>query len=256
MNNQDETLLSIVNFIISRNPRLAPAIIQLAKEELNKNGSANQSSSKDIFFDIYQQGLWGKGSDSGHRYFSGSGSHDPVIVSRYIKTISNFLEGFPKKMNVVDLGCGDFAIGSQLRNLCDEYVACDIVYELIEYNKIYYNDKNVDFRVVDMVNDELPKGDIAFVRQVFQHLSNDEISAILPKILKQYDFLVLTEHLPISIDFLPNIDKPTNCDIRLNFNSGIVLTKYPFNFPVVEERVLCEVPEYGGVVRTILYKLK
>jgi hypothetical protein len=38
------------------------------------------------------------------------------------------------KLSAFDLECGDFMVGSQLRELCDRFVACDVVASLIERN--------------------------------------------------------------------------------------------------------------------------
>jgi hypothetical protein len=80
----------------------------------------------------------------------------------------------------VDLGCGDFNVGSQLRPYCSEYVACDIVQSLIERNKLKFADRGVEFRALDMASDPLPAGDVVFIRQVLQHMSNAQILALLP----------------------------------------------------------------------------
>ena len=71
-----------------------------------------------------------------------------------------------------------------------------------------------------------------FIRQVLQHLSNAQISRIVPK-LSIYRLLVLTEYLPSSGDFVPNLDRPTGVGTRLGTetDSGIVLTEPPFNLP-------------------------
>jgi hypothetical protein len=146
---------------------------------------------------------------------------------------------FDNRPNVVDLGCGDFHIGAQIRGLCGAYAACDIV----------------DFSVIDLTTDILPGGDIVFIRQVLQHLSNDQIIKALPRIASTYKYLILTEHLPAAKTFIANLDKPTGPDNRLGQNSGIVLTKPPFNLAVKEEKVICETMEGGGVIRTWLYRL-
>lgn len=114
---------------------------------------------------------------------------------------------------------------------------------------------NVDFQILDITKDELPNGDIVFIRQVLQHLSNEQISIVLPKILSKYKYMVLTEHLPSSEKFIHNIDKKAGPDIRLDFNSGLVLTSAPFDIKIKEERCLCEVEEIGGIIKTILYRL-
>ncbi|MBU3635525.1 class I SAM-dependent methyltransferase [Polynucleobacter sp. es-GGE-1] len=213
-------------------------------------------SSQQIFSDIYGNNLWGSFKDIGDPFFSGDGSHDESLVSAYIKAIENFLKSFNGPLNVVDLGCGDFYVGSKIRPMCGNYIACDIVPELIEFNKLKYNSLNVDFRNLNLVVDQLPSGDLAFIRQVLQHLSNKEISQIIPKLLHAYKYIVVTEHLPAAEKFNHNIEKDTGPDIRLEFDSGVVLTSSPFNLEVKFGLTLCEVYGYGGVIRTQLYKLR
>ena len=170
--------------------------------------------------------------------------------------VSEFLSGLDQKPNVVDLGCGDFNVGQQLRSFCNQYTACDVVPQLIEFNQNKFQDLAVDFRVLDFVTGELPPGDVVFIRQVLQHLSNDHIAQVVEKLAGQYRWLVLTESVPKGNSFIPNIDKPAGRNIRLDIaHSGIVLTAHPFNLQVKSQRKLCEIPEYNGCVRTILYEL-
>jgi SAM-dependent methyltransferase len=212
-------------------------------------------STEKVFTKIYKDGVWGKSKDKKQPFFSGSGSHTSFIVGAYVGAVQEFLCSFEKKQNVVDLGCGDFFVGSKIRHLCSRYIACDIVKPVIKFNKKKYENMDVEFQVLDMTKDELPNGDIVFIRQVLQHLSNDQISLVLPKVFSKYKYLVLTEHLPSSEKFIHNVDKKVGPDIRLDFNSGLVLTSAPFDMKVEEERCLCEVEEIGGLVRTILYRL-
>ena len=212
-------------------------------------------STQDAFTKIYAENAWGKSDDQGGKFHSGSGSHNEHIVNAYIKTIIKFLSSFENKPDVVDLGCGDFHIGSQIRHLCNNYIACDIVEPLIKFNKEKYQDLNVDFRVLDLTKDALPGGDIVFIRQVLQHLSNDLISNALPEITSKFKYLVLTEHIPAGNSFTHNLDKPVGPGIRLSSGSGIVLTSAPFNLKPKYEHCLCEVNEYGGVIKTMLYEL-
>src|SRR5690606_31565392 len=90
-----------------------------------------------------------------------------------------------------------------LRMFCSDYIACDIVPDLIEFNKKKYRTHNVDFRVVDLVTDVLPAGDIVFIRQVLQHLRNSQIKQLIPKLVQNYKILILTEHLASSNAFAP-----------------------------------------------------
>ena len=90
----------------------------------------------EIFKEIYLSKLWTPNSTKeDYKFFSGIGSYLPELVNDYIDEVSKFLSSFPSKPDVVDLGCGDFAIGSKIRKLCKNYIAVDIFDELISFNK-------------------------------------------------------------------------------------------------------------------------
>jgi len=213
-------------------------------------------TTQDVFSKIYEEGAWGKSDNPTQPFFSGSGSHDSSIVSVYVQNIIEFLANQPNKLNAVDLGCGDFSVGSQIRPLCNRYVACDIVPKLIEFNKQKFAELDVEFKILDLITETPPDGDIVFIRQVLQHLSNAQIQEVIPKLVREFKFLVLTEHLPATFTFPHNMEKPTGPDIRVDRGGGVVLTSPPFNLIAKDERILCEVSEFGGVIRTTLYRLQ
>ncbi len=210
---------------------------------------------KEAFTLIYTKNAWGKSNDPSDKYYSGSGSRKNDVVEAYIKSIDMFLRSFPTKPDVVDLGCGDFSVGSRVRALCANYIACDIVEPLIAFNKEKFASLNVDFRVLDITADELPLAEVVFIRQVLQHLSNKMIEKVLPQLMRKYKYLVLTEHLPAAESFPHNLDVRTGPYFRLFLNSGIVLTSPPFNLKALEEKKLCQGPDCGGIIQTTLYRL-
>ena len=216
---------------------------------------ANKSP-KEVFTTIYKEKLWGSyGLDD---FYSGSGSHDEERVSIYVSAVRTFLEGLPSKPNVVDLGCGDFNVGKRIREACNQYVACDVVDALIERNKVTYKELDVDFRCMDICADRLPRGDVAFVRQVLQHLTNQQILDVVRKI-SIYKYLIVSEGVPVQKDFVANQDKPIGDGVRFKrsrkVNSGVVLTLPPFNLVHRTEFVLCEAFEGEAVIRTTVYEL-
>lgn len=151
---------------------------------------------------------------------------------------------------IVEVGCGDFFVGIQLVAHCDRYVACDIAKQLIEWNRQRYTDAKLSFHELDAVRDEFLKGDVLIIRQVLQHLLNEDIIHVLPK-LSQLRQAIITEHLPDGASFPPNLNKPTGVGTRLNRSSGVVLTAAPCTLPPISESILCEVPEAIGRVRTV-----
>ena len=207
---------------------------------------------KDVMKQIYDQSLWGgKEFD----FYSGIGSHDPMMVNIYVKTVTDFLKSHDHKMTICDIGCGDFNIGQHIFKYSKKYFAIDIVEELIERNKIKFKTKNLEFLCLDIANDVLPKADVIIIRQVLQHLSNNEIQQILNR-LKTCKYIILTEHLPVG-DFIPNTNKIASQGIRLKQQSGVDILSAPFNFQVKKEDVLNEIvlKNGPGKIKTSLFTL-
>jgi SAM-dependent methyltransferase len=217
------------------------------------------ASTQALFQSIYDTGRWGRSGDPQDRYFSGLGTRAPHVAGPYVSQVRSFLSYFSliagRLPDVVDLGCGDFTIGTQLRFGCGRYVACDIVAPLIEFNRSKYRDADVEFVVLDVCEGDLADGDVALVRQVFQHLSNDQISRALSKIVERFDFLVLTEHLPADLDFTPNREIPRVGDWRVAEGSGVVLTAPPFNLEPKASMPLLDLSPGLGRIVTTLYRL-
>jgi hypothetical protein len=224
----------------------------LAKRIGRKEKTLAGETLQETFSNIYSSGLWGT-SEAG--YYSGFGSHDEAVVGPYVAAVRSFVSQIPRRLDAVDLGCGDFNVGRQLRNAFGGYTGCDVVPGLIADNRRRYADLDVRFEVVNIASDPLPPGDVVLVRQVLQHLSNADIGAALAK-LGAYQYAIVTEHLPARQGFKANVDKPSGAQIRIYFDSGIVLTEPPFSLKPLSETVLCELPQLNGMIRTIAYKLR
>lgn len=234
------------------NPGSSSAVFRKGKAALLRQHGVEDRQA--IFEYIYKTGAWGRSSDPVDRYFSGTGTRVSVHSDCYVQALRTFLEPFSSKLNAVDIGCGDFITGSKIRGFCANYVACDVVSGLIDFNKTRFSDLDVDFRVLDAVNDALPEGEVVFIREVLQHLSNDDISKIIAKVARTYRYAVITECLPSTEGFTPNLDKVTSDKIRPNVNgSGVVLTQAPFNLVAKEERELCVSPAGRTKLVTTLF---
>jgi hypothetical protein len=233
-------------------PRFILQIIRHRKMRQYTNLSTEQ-----VFTKIYRSGAWGKSDDVSTPFFSGAGSHRSELVAPYIQAVRDFLISFDRKQVVVDLGCGDFFVGSQIRSFSARYIACDVVPKLIEFNTLHFQDPVTEFRLLDIAEDDLPAGDIACVRQVLQHLSNAQIQKFVDRALPKYNYMIVTEHLPATADFKPNKDIPMGPGTRIEYNSGVVLTAPPFNLRPTFEKELCRVELVDtGVIVTTLYAFK
>lgn len=185
---------------------------------------------------IYKEQRWGKG-DNGE-FFSGHGSRGKV-VGEYVDLIGRFIGEYSSSksgITIVDLGCGDFAVGRSLteriKGIPYRYIGCDIVPELIAYNTRTFSSDKIIFKQLDIVQDDLPPGDICLVRQVFQHLSNRDIELALSK-LAIYGNVFITEGYPVINEGPINPDKPVGFDVRFNWRTGrgrgVELDQAPYN---------------------------
>ncbi len=217
---------------------------------------------KQIFSEIYKKKLWSsEEAKKKFEYYSGTGSHKEEFTAIYLNKIKEFLQSLSTKPNVVDLGCGDFEIGSKIRPYCKNYIAVDVFDDLIKRNQEKYKDLGVIFKTMDITEENLPEGEVCFLRTVLQHLSNDAILKFLTLMKNKYKFLIVTEHLPENKTFVPNIDMDSGPFIRLDKNSGVDLTKKPFNLDVVSEKILCDIKsnesyKFNGVMNTKVLQLK
>jgi len=179
-------------------------------------------STEAVFTEIYRKGIWG-GGDALH---SGSGSRGSA-ANQYVAAIRQFIADNGVS-SVLDLGCGDFQIGRRIADACDTYIGADIVKLVVEENTRRYGSKNVSFRHLDIIADDLPDADLCLVRQVLQHLSNAQIRQILAKLTK-YRFVVITEHYPNDAEFkAPNLDKAQGAGTRVTLGSAVCLDQPPF----------------------------
>jgi hypothetical protein len=212
-------------------PRGLRRAVGRLKRRLEARRNARQSVEQ-VFAEIYREGKWATAGHAGARFDSGSGSATESIVAPYVDAMTKELRSWPAKPQVVDLGCGDFAVGRRLVTHCERYVAVDVVPALVNHLRATVKDPRVEFACLDITSAaDLPDGDICMVRQVLQHLSNAEIAAVIAK-LGKYRQVYITEHYPAdSRAVVPNRDKVHGADIRLYDNSGVYLDQPPFSIP-------------------------
>ena len=190
----------------------------------NRNKSAEE-----IFTSIYQKNYWGN-SEKGNQFFSGSGTDD-LATQKYIDTLISFINQHHIK-NIFEIGCGDFTImQSVLKSVPQtKYHGVDIVKNLIDHLNQEHQTPQIKFSHLNAITTrEFPKADLCIIRQVLQHLTNQQIADILDK-TKQFKYIIITEHLPLNPK-IKNADKPIGGYIRLQNKeiSGVFLYESPFN---------------------------
>jgi hypothetical protein len=215
---------------------------------------------RQLFRDVYKNKTWG---DDGYSiYFSGVGSRGEVAkiyIQRIAELLREHASQLGRPLTIVDLGCGDFAVGRALVQEIPDcvYIGCDIVPELIKYNNTLYADSRVSFHEIDIVSDRFPQGDVCLIRQVLQHLSNTDIARVLGRL--DYKYIYVTEgHPPERSAGAPNPDKATGFDIRFDwargFGRGVELDKPPFNVQL-EEIFRASIPGHEITITSRLHPL-
>jgi len=194
-----------------------------------------QRSPREVFSRIYAENLWGTGKPVGndlYAFYSGPGSEESA-ARPYADCVRRFIEEQGIR-SVVDLGCGDFRVGRLIANPGIDYIGVDIVEPVITENTARFSSERIQFRCLDVIADAIPDGELILLREVLQHLSNEQVVAILAK-LRKFRWVIVTEvHPGPPGSFKPNRNKPHGADSRAMWNSGIVLNAPPFNVCNVE----------------------
>ncbi len=238
-------LLMIKNLV----KKLIPS--SLLERRRRKISAENQrkfadKSVAETFSEIYAQNAWGGAKGE---FYSGDGS-GAEYADAYAETVRRFIRE-NKIERVVDLGCGDFRVASKFVSGAFHYTGCDVVFSLVKHLNETRKNETTEFRCVNVVEDELPDGDLCLIRQVLQHLSNAEIERVLEN-ARKYKFVIITEHYPNPKKQLtPNLDIPHGPSVRVQFDSAVVLGEPPFDLPNVKLLLDVEAEE-GTRIKTFV----
>ena len=149
------------------------------------------------FTTIYDKAMWGGGSGAG------SDLRNTVL---YIAYLQHFIERY-NIGSIVDLGCGDWRFSKYLRLGTCSYLGLDVVPSVIETNQRTYGTGAVRFEVGDATRFDIPPCDLLLSKDVMQHLSSANVSAILSR-------LPAAKHALITNDYHPANDDCSNGDTR------------------------------------------
>lgn len=167
-----------------------------------------------VFTNIYKQKAWGGVS------VSGPGS-DLVQTSQLRVGLTNLIKDYNIK-TILDAPCGDFYWMKEMYLANVEYVGGDIVSEIIMFNSMNHSKRNIKFKKLDIVNDELLSVDLMFTRDCLVHFSFDMISKFLHN-LKRSNIKYFA-----STSF---ISRTKNQDINVGEWRPLNLLQSPFNLP-------------------------
>ena len=233
------------------------SILLLRIKLIDKKWGIKKKNLNELFSSVYSNNVWNTENQLNETFYSGIGSRNKDIILQYQNAIREFFKSLKYDLKILDLGCGDFYIHSDLVNLSSDYIAIDIVPELIEYNKKKYSNLKVSFLNLDITKNNLPDANIVLIREVLQHLSNKNINNVLENIKKNnYKHIILTEVLPLDDNFIANKDFIDGPHTRMSFlDSGIDITKKPFNFNYKNKIKLLEIKIKNYRLVTMIYEI-
>jgi len=182
---------------------------------------------KDIFTNIVEHGQW----RAGHTV-CGNGS-----TMHYTDYLRQHLSAFLEKHQIssmFDAPCGDYTWMSQIQLSANlRYIGGDIVDSLIEKNKQSY--PTVDFRVVDIAQDDLPDVDLLFCRDCLIHFSHADIRRVFENISRSSIKYVL----------MTNYAHSDNSDIATGGFRGVNFLQAPYEFEAPIDSIEDWVPGYA-----------
>lgn len=138
-----------------------------------------------VFNEIFVTNKWrGNESISG----PGSSTDQTRVIIRELPLLLRDLDA----QTLLDIPCGDF---NWMRNVPLEnisYIGADIVEQIIKQNNEKYGNKNISFRKLDLIRDELPRTDVILCRDGIVHLSFDDAFEALRNICRSRSKYLVT----------------------------------------------------------------
>jgi len=143
------------------------------------------ADAEDIYHQIYASDHWQ----------GGSGPGSTADASAEYRRIVQRLLASPEIRRVVDVGCGDWQVGSLLDWSGVDYTGVDVVSSVVEANQARYGAANVRFHVADARSAELPPADLLLIKDVLQHWPSADVRRFLADTLPRYPYALITNDL-------------------------------------------------------------
>lgn len=194
--------------------KIAPVFLRTWYQKL-RSRSLSRKNVKDVFSEIKHSNVWGSPES-----VSGAGS-ERSQTEFLVPELGRLLKARGVK-TLLDIPCGDFNWMKNVDLSGVRYTGADIVNDLIQGNTLRYKAENIDFRVLNLITDDLPKNDVVFVRDCLVHLSYKDIFSALENIKKSGSRYLLTTTFT---------NRRKNYDIVTGDWRTLNLLKPPFNFP-------------------------
>ncbi len=180
----------------------------------------------EVFTRIYKKNYWGAES------LSGVGSTLDQ-TARWRAEVPPLLARLGVG-SMLDAPCGDFFWMREAAGLPPNYIGADIVAEMIAENTARYGAPGRTFRVLNIIEDPIPKVDLIHCRDCLVHLPLSAAQRAIDNFRKSGSTYLLTTTFPGT--------GRRNIDIAVGHWRPLDLTLPPFNFPAPEWS-LAEMPD-------------
>ncbi len=154
---------------------------------------------------------WGGGS--------GPGS-DPYYNLPYRSFLENFIV-HNRIGSVVEIGCGDWQFSKFIRFDNSQYLGLDIVEKVIARNNARFAAPNISFKIMPEDKSLVPNADLLVIKDVLQHLNNNEIGEFYSEVIPKYRYCLITNSHH-------KLNTPRNIDVASGGFRCLDLTDGPF----------------------------
>lgn len=172
---------------------------------------------EDIYSRIYADDEWHGGSGPGST--ADASAEYRRIVARLLVS--------PEIRTVVDVGCGDWQVGSLIDWSAVEYTGFDVVPAVIQANQERFATDRISFQVADARSAQLPTADLLLIKDVLQHWPSADVAHFLATTVPRYRYALITNDIA-SQHFTGTL----NQDIAMGEWRCLELTTPPFDLAV------------------------
>lgn len=174
-----------------------------------------------IFGHIYREDHWDGGSGVGSA---------PDATEAYRAILGEILPAADIR-SVVDVGCGDWQLGSLVDWSPVDYLGLDVVPAVVERNKAEFGRPGVRFELGDARRVAPPVADLLLAKDVLQHWPNADAAAFLDANLRRYRYCLITNDMASK-----HWDGDVNQDVFLGEWRTVDLEREPFGHRAVWRR--------------------
>lgn len=143
------------------------------------------ADAEEIYGEIYASDHWQGGSGPGSTADASAAYRR--IVQRLLASV--------EIRRVLDVGCGDWQVGSLLDWTGIDYTGVDVVGPVIAADRDRFGAANLRFEVADARTGSLPPADLLLIKDVLQHWPTADVQRFLSETLPRYRYALITNDI-------------------------------------------------------------